>query len=145
MSTTAARLKGPTAGDGVDYQALARFRRALRAYLQVSDIAARSAGLTPAQHQLLLAIKGTESGQSPTIAQVADWLKLRHHSAVELVDRAVAAGLMVREADFSGGRYQRLVLSPQGEDKLAGLAAVHRQEIRRFKEEMFGVTSRLSL
>ena len=119
-----------------EYQALARFRRALRAFLHFSEQAARDAGLTPAQHQLLLAIKGAESGQAPTIAEVADSLKLRHHSAVELVDRAVAAGLTLREADPHDARFQRLVLTEQGEEKLAELSAVHREELRRFKEQM---------
>ena len=119
-----------------DYQALARFRRALRAFLHFSEQAARAAGLTPAQHQLLLAVKGTESGQPPTIGEVADSLKLRHHSAVELVDRAVAAGLVVREADPDDARCQRLVLTAQGDEKLAGLSALHRHELRRFKDEM---------
>jgi DNA-binding MarR family transcriptional regulator len=119
-----------------DYQALARFRRSLRAFLHFSEQAARDAGLTPAQHQLLLAVKGTESGRPPTIGEVADSLKLRHHSAVELVDRAVAGGLVKRESDPRDARCQRLVLTTRGEEKLAGLSALHRQELRRFKAEM---------
>jgi DNA-binding MarR family transcriptional regulator len=119
-----------------EYQTLARFRRALRAFLYFSEEAARTAGLTPAHHQLLLAVKGAESAQPPTIAEVADALKVRHHSAVELVDRAVAAGLVTRKADPHDARYQRLVLTADGEEKLARLSAVHLQELRRFKEEM---------
>jgi DNA-binding MarR family transcriptional regulator len=119
-----------------DYQALARFRRALREFLHFSEQAAREAGLTPAQHQLLLAVKGTESGQPPTIGEIADSLKLRHHSAVELVDRAVAAALLMRAADPHDARLQRLVLTPEGEEKLARLSSAHRQELRRFKDEM---------
>jgi DNA-binding MarR family transcriptional regulator len=61
---------------------------------------------------------------------------VRHHSAVELVDRAVAAGLVLREADPHDARYQRLVLTSGGDEKLARLSAVHRQELRRFKEQM---------
>ncbi len=119
-----------------DYQALARFRRALREFLHFSEQAARAAGMTPAQHQLLLAVKGTESGQPPTIGDVADSLKLRHHSAVELVDRAVAAGLVIRTADPDDARVQRLVLTAHGEDQLARLSTAHRKELLRFKEEM---------
>ena len=119
-----------------EYQALARFRRALRAFLRFSEEAARAAGLTPAQHQLLLAVKGAEAGQAPTIAEIADSLQVRHHSAVELVDRAVAAGIVTREADPHDARYQRLVLTADGEEKLARLSAAHRQELRRFKQEM---------
>lgn len=127
-----------------DYQTLARFRRALRAFLRFSEEAARGAGLTPAQHQLLLAIKGAESGQPPTIAEIADSLKVRHHSAVELVDRAVAAGFVLREADPHDARYQRLVLTAEGEEKLARLSVAHREELRRFREQMSMLESLMS-
>jgi DNA-binding MarR family transcriptional regulator len=118
-----------------DYRALAAFRRALRAFLHFSEEAARAEGLTPTQHQLLLAIKGSVSPEPPTIGEVADALKLRHHSAVELVDRAVSAGLVARRADRRDGRYQRVVLTTLGDQKLAALSALHREELRRFKEE----------
>lgn len=118
-----------------EYRALTRFRHALRSFLHFSEEAARQAGLTPAQHQLLLTIKGNEAGP-PTIGEAAEWLKLRHHSAVELVDRAAAAGLVERVADSSDARIQRLFLTPLGEDMLAGLSALHREELRRFRDEM---------
>ena len=119
-----------------EYRALARFRRALRAFLHISEEAARAAGVTPAQHQLLLAIKGAESDQPPTISDVADSLKLRHHSAVELVDRATAAGLVDRMSDVEDARRQRLVLTAVGAKKLAELSALLRDEVHRFKDEM---------
>jgi DNA-binding MarR family transcriptional regulator len=91
--------------------------------------------VTPAQHQLLLATKGTESGCPPTIGELADSLKLRHHSAVELVDRATGAGLVRRQPDPDDARCQRVALTTLGEEKLAVLSAWHREELRRFKEE----------
>jgi DNA-binding MarR family transcriptional regulator len=93
-------------------------------------------GLTPAQHQLLLAIKGTDGDRAPTIREIADSLRLQHHSVVELVDRAVAAGLLERRTDPGDARCQRLVATRRGEDKLAKLAGLHRDELRRFREEM---------
>ncbi len=119
-----------------EYQALARFRRAFRGFLHFSETAARAAGMTPAQHQLLLAVKGFESGESPSIGEIADSLKLRHHSTVELVDRAVAAGLVERRPDPLDARCQRILLTANGEEKLARLSALHREEVRRFREEM---------
>ncbi|MDQ2725713.1 MAG: MarR family winged helix-turn-helix transcriptional regulator [Actinomycetota bacterium] len=118
-----------------DYQALAAFRRSLRAFLHFSEQAARAEGLTSTQHQLLLAVKGVPTSQLPTIADVAESLKLRHHSAVELVDRAVAAGLVERRADPDDGRRQRVALTPLGERKLASLSALHRHELQRFKQD----------
>jgi len=126
-----------------DFRSLAGFRRSLRAFLHFSEEAARAAGLTPAQHQLLLAVKGAESDRSPSIGEIAEWLKLRHHSAVELVDRAVAAGLVSRRSDDEDGRCQRVVLTAVGQEKLAGLSALHRTELRRFREEIIGHLSAL--
>lgn len=132
LSPTPTDTSAVTAGD---YKALAAFRRSLRAFLHFSEEAARAAGLTPNQHQLLLAVKGSVSPEPPTIGEVADALKLRHHSAVELVDRAVSSGLVARRPDPRDGRYQRVVLTAIGDQKLAALSALHREELRRFKAE----------
>jgi hypothetical protein len=77
----------------VDYASLLAFRTGLRRFLHWSEEQAREAGLTPAQHQLLLAVKGRQGDQPPTVGDLADYLLLRHHSTVELIDRAEAAGL----------------------------------------------------
>jgi DNA-binding MarR family transcriptional regulator len=120
-----------------DYESLARFRHGLRAFLHFSEEAARAEGVTPAQHQLLLAVKGMRPGEAPTVGEIAGWLLLRHHSAVELVDRATAAGLLIRVADPDDARCQRLHLTALGEDKLARLSELHREELRRLREETF--------
>jgi DNA-binding MarR family transcriptional regulator len=109
-----------------EYHVLARFRRALRVFMRFSEDAARGAALTPSQHQLMLAIRGFPD----------DWLQLRHHSAVELVDRAVDAGLIERHTDDQDRRRQRLVLTARGARALGGLSVAHREELRRFREEM---------
>ena len=118
-----------------EYRALAEFRRALRSFLHFSEEAVKAAGLTPSQHQLLLAIRGAEGGHAPTIGEVAESLKLRHHSVVALVDRAEAAGLVVRVADPDDLRRQRLSLTKLGLARLEALSTLHRQELRRFREE----------
>lgn len=118
-----------------EYRALAQFRRALRSFVHFSEQAARAAGLTPAQHQLLLAVRGTDGDEPPTIGEIADSLKLRHHSAVELVDRAESAGLLKRVPDPSDHRRQRLVLTKRGAERLDALSTLHRAELRRFRED----------
>lgn len=118
-----------------DYRTLAEFRFALRVFLRFSEDAARSAGLTPNQHQLLLAVRGAPDGP-PTITEVADRLQLRHNSTVELVDRAEAAGLVQRRADPEDRRQQRLSCTRRGERILESLSVAHRDELRRFREEM---------
>jgi DNA-binding MarR family transcriptional regulator len=113
-----------------DFQNLLAFRTSLRRFLHWSRTQAQAAGLTPAQHQLLVAIKGHSSGQEPTIGDLAGYLLLRHHSAVELVDRAVAAGLVERRSDAEDGRVTRVRLTADGEARLNKLAPAHLNELR---------------
>ena len=107
------------------------FRVELRRFLHWSGAEAAAVGLTPTQHQLLLAIRGHPDKSGPTITDVAGYLLIRHHSAVELVDRAEAAGLVERRPDAQDLRVVRLVLTPAGADKLARLSVLHVEELRR--------------
>jgi DNA-binding MarR family transcriptional regulator len=118
-----------------EYRVLARFRFALRVFMRFSEDAARGAGITPSQHQLLLAVRGFPEG-APAITDIAESLQLRHHSTVELIDRAVDAGLLRRTTDTEDRRRQRLTLTAKGAASLASLSAAHREELRRFREEM---------
>jgi DNA-binding MarR family transcriptional regulator len=113
-----------------DYENLLAFRTSLRRFLHWSETQARSAGLTPAQHQLMLAVKGHPGAQGPTIGDLAGYLMLRHHSTVELVDRAEAAGLVGRRGDDGDGRVTRVRLTGEGEARLASLAQAHLDELR---------------
>jgi DNA-binding MarR family transcriptional regulator len=126
-----------------DYEALATFRHALRVFERFSEEAARAAGLTPNHHQLILAIKGFAGDDGPTVGDLAELLQLKHHSAVELVQRASAAGLVEASADAHDGRRQRLAVTPTGEEKLASLSLLHRDELRRFRLEMNDVLREL--
>ena len=113
-----------------DYENLLAFRSSLRRFLHWSESQARAAGLTPAQHQLMLAVKGHPGAQGPTISDLAGYLMLRHHSTVELVDRAEAAGLVERWGDDDDGRVTRVRLTSEGEARLASLAQAHLDELR---------------
>lgn len=113
-----------------DFENLLAFRTGLRRFLHWSQTQARTVGLTPAQHQLLVAIKGHPGGQDPTISDLAEYLLLRHHSVVELVDRAAIAGVVTRRRDAEDGRLTRVVLTPDGEARLARLGPAHLDELR---------------
>ena len=126
-----------------DYRLLARFRHALRAFLRFSEQAARDAGLTPAEHQLLLAVKGHPSGAPAPLSDVAEMLQLKRHSVVELVDRAAANGLLTRRADPEDRRRALLELTHEGEACLRDLSVLHRAELRRFDLEMREVLGEL--
>ncbi|MES1240789.1 MAG: MarR family transcriptional regulator [Acidobacteriota bacterium] len=119
-----------------DYRRLLQFRTGLRRFLHWSAQEAESAGLTPAQHQLLLAIRGHEDSRGPTIGDVAAYLFLRHHSAVGLVDRAESAGLVERTEDQEDRRVVRLRLTDKGWAALAALSQLHLEELKRLAPEM---------
>jgi DNA-binding MarR family transcriptional regulator len=117
--------------EDADYRRLLQFRTGLRRFLHWSEEQAEKAGLTPAQHQLLLAVRGHDGEQGPPIGDVAGYLLLRHHSAVGLVDRAVKAGLVERHEDAGDRRVVRLRLTPLGAGTLQQLSAAHLEEIQR--------------
>ena len=113
-----------------EYEELLRFRTALRRFLRWSEEQARAADLTPAQHQLLLAIKGHPGDTAPTVGELADYLVTRHHSVVELIDRAVDAGVVERRRNDEDGRVVHLVLTPLGEERIEKLSALALDELR---------------
>lgn len=115
----------------LDFQALLEFRTALRRFNHWSEQQAKEVGLTHAQHQLLLAVKGHPGSQAPTIGDVADYLLLRHHSAVELINRAQAGGLIERQRDATDGRIVRLRLTRKGEECIEKLTALHVSELQQ--------------
>jgi DNA-binding MarR family transcriptional regulator len=117
--------------EDADYRRLLQFRTDLRRFLHWSEEQAEKAGLTPAQHQLLLAVRGHDGEQGPTIGDVAGYLMLRHHSAVGLVDRAAKAGMIERQEDAGDRRVVRLRLTPLGLSTLQQLSALHLEEIQR--------------
>jgi len=116
-------------GSTPDFAALLAFRTSLRRFNRWSEGQARAVGLTHAQHQLLLAIKGHDDDRGPTIGEAAAYLLLRHHSAVELVNRAQAGGLVERSRDESDARVVRLKLTPLGEQRIMQLTQLHIDEL----------------
>jgi DNA-binding MarR family transcriptional regulator len=119
-----------------DYERLLAFRTGLRRFLSWSGQQAEAAGVTPAQHQLLLAVRGHPDPRGPTIGEIAGYLLVRHHSAVELIDRAVAAGLVIRRADSEDGRTVRIALTAEGRERLERLAAAHLEELDRMTSQL---------
>lgn len=127
--------------DDADFARLLDFRDGLRRFLRWSDDQAKSVGLTGAQHQLLLAVRG--HGSPPSIGDVAEHLLLRHHSAVELVDRAGSAGLIERFDDPDDQRVVRLRLTRTGAEKVEALSAAHIEELSRTRARMTSLWSDL--
>jgi DNA-binding MarR family transcriptional regulator len=112
-----------------DYDALAQFRQAVRRYLAFAEAGAQSVGLTSQQHQALLAIKARSAKQPMSIGDLAAELLVKHHSAVELVDRLERAGFAVRTADTQDRRKVLVALTAPGEAVLAALSANNLREL----------------
>lgn len=114
-----------------DYAALAQFRYQIRSFLAFSETAAQDQGLTPQQHQALLGIKGFVHPQPATVGDIARFLLIRHHSAVELLNRMAKVGLISKVADPEDARRVHLKLTGKGEQKLRALSRRNLEELRR--------------
>jgi DNA-binding MarR family transcriptional regulator len=126
-----AQVPRPGALTKQDFEALARFRSGIRHYLRFSEETVRDHGVTPQHYQLLLALKGFPNREWATVRELSDRLQLRHHSVVELVNRAQARGLVDRGPHPGDARMVRVQLTEDGEQTLAHLSALHRDELRR--------------
>jgi DNA-binding MarR family transcriptional regulator len=112
------------------YRRLAEFRYRIRQFLHMSEEAARSKGIEPHQHQVLLAIKGLPDGSRPTVRTLSERLCLRHHSTVELIDRLVEQGAVARRHSEKDRREVLIELTPHGEELLHELSVLLWQELR---------------
>ena len=123
-----------------DFEELLAFRTELRRFLRWSEGQAKAAGLTPAQHQLLLAVRGHPDDRGPTVGDIADYLLLRPHSVVGLLDRAEAAGLVTRNRVDEDGRVVRVALTSLAKERLNRLTALHMDELSRLTPSLNRLT-----
>lgn len=125
-----------------DYRRLASFRHALRRFLRFSEAAAAQQGLTPQQHQALLAIRAAGGGRL-SVGGLAEQLQIRPNSAVGLASRLAALGLMRREAGRGDQRHVLLVLTPAADALLERLSLAHRKELRRLSPSLRALLAEL--
>ena len=126
-----------------DYEMLASFRFTLRKFLAFSETAARRDGLTPRQHQALLGIRSMQTRGTASISDLASFLILQHNSTVELVDRLVASGLVLRSTDPDDGRRVLLEVTNLGEKLLANLSYTHLDELELIGPELRRLLARI--
>jgi len=124
--------KAATSGGAatVDYETLARFRYELRRFLAFSEIEANRSGLSTQQYQALMAIRGFSTREPVSVGDLARYMLIRHHTAVELVDRMVRLKIVSRSTDPSDGRRVLLALTKEGERRLRRLYQIHVHELR---------------
>ncbi|MBN9616473.1 MAG: MarR family transcriptional regulator [Acidobacteriales bacterium] len=118
---------------------LAWFRYNLRKFLRFSEKAARQCGVTPQQHQLMLGIAGYTGRGSATVSELAEFLQERHNSVVGLVERAAQRGLVNKEHDTSDRRFVLVSLTSLGEDILARLTELHKEEVQAAQQALLKV------
>ena len=114
-----------------EYEALAEFRYALRQFVGFSEAEARSVGLTARQHQALLAIRGFPGREAVTVGELAERLHIQPNSAVGLVNRLTAEGLVDRGEQAGDRRRVFVSLTAHGQSLLERLSSAHRSELRR--------------
>src|SRR3989442_5975933 len=105
-----------------EYRALAELRYLIRKFVGEGDAVARAAGLEPQQYLLLLALRGLPEGVEATIRTLAARLALKHHSAVELIDRLETHGYVRRSRNRDDRRRGLVALLPRGEKVLQQVA-----------------------
>ncbi len=127
-----------------EYEMLAAFRYSLRQFLRFSESVVGEVGLTPQQHQALLAVRGFPSRERLTITELAERLQIKHNSAVGLVDRLASQHLMVRHTATADRRQVHVTLTAQGRRVLERLTALHKDEIRRVGPGLGALLQRLT-
>jgi DNA-binding MarR family transcriptional regulator len=125
-----------------DYRRLLAFRSELRDFLRWSEQTAHDAGLTPSLHQLLLVLRGHSNSPGPTIGQAAEELHIRHHSVVELAQRAQTAGLICRDRDPVDHRRIHLQLTQYGRQQLETMTRKHLPRIQTLADTLAHVLRR---
>jgi DNA-binding MarR family transcriptional regulator len=127
-----------------DYEALAELRYLGRKFLRFSkDWLRANAGLNPEQYEALLAMKASSSPKGLTISELSERLQVRHHSAVNIVDRLVESKLITRKPAETDRRQRNVELTPKGEKLIEKLASVHHKELRNRSGEMIQALERL--
>lgn len=125
-----------------DYELLAEFRYTLRTFLGFSEAAATRHGVSPQQYQALLAIEGFPGRNWVSIGELAEKIRIAHHSAVGLVNRMVAVGLVVRTPSQEDRRRVQVALTAQGLAVLEKLYRVHQEELRSVGPQLIGLLRR---
>jgi DNA-binding MarR family transcriptional regulator len=143
MAPMTSLLPRSRASARLDYQTLADLRYQLRRFLRIREVAARDAGIEPQQYLLLLQIKGLEGRGVPTVGVLAERLQIRHHSAVQLVNRLARRGMVERRRDRQDRREVVVYLCPAGERLLKRLARYSVDELTVEGPQLVGSLKRL--
>lgn len=128
--------------DDDDYRTLAAVRAELRSFAHFTEKVVQAAGLTPQQHQVLVALRAAEGGEL-TVGQLAETLLLKPHSVSGLVDRLQALALVERVPSRTDRRIVILRLTAKARELMSSLSRTHRDELRRIRPLLISLLSQL--
>ncbi len=137
-------MASPQVVSKTEYEILSEFRYALRRFIRFSEAAARQHGLTPQQHQALLAIKGFPGRDKITVGELAERLQIQHHSAVGLANRLEAQHLIKRSQAASDRRKVYVSLTSHGHAVIDRLSSLHQEELLRLMPQLRSLIKRIS-
>jgi DNA-binding MarR family transcriptional regulator len=115
-------------------EALSEFRFRLRSFLRFSEDAARDAGITVLQYQVLLHTQGFPGREWASVGEIAERLQAQPPGGVALVSRCEEAGLVKRKPSTVDRRLVEVHLLPKGRKVLAQLAQQHALELSHLAE-----------
>ena len=125
-----------------DYRTLAAVRAAIRGFAHFTERVVQNAGLTPQQHQVLVSLRASETGEI-SIGDLAKTLLLRQHSVSGLADRLEALGLVDRARSNEDRRVVVLRLTDKAKNLMSSLSLTHRDELRRIRPLLISLLSEL--
>jgi DNA-binding MarR family transcriptional regulator len=125
-----------------DYRTLAAVRAELRGFAHFTEQVVKNAGLTPQQHQVLVALRATDEGEMP-VGELAEALFLRPHSVSGLADRLEALGMVERVQRANDRRSIGLRLTGKARSLMSSLSRTHRDELRRIRPLLISLLSQL--
>ena len=135
MKRTSLSLETPLNRTGTLAQ-LAQFRYRIRCFLRFSERVARSCGVTPQQHQLMLGVAGYTGRGWATVSELAEFLQGRHNAVVGLVQRAEQRGLVRKVQSEQDRRFVKVHLTRKGS---AILDKISRQNLAELRELQFEI------
>ena len=127
---------GSLAAPSEPLRSLAWFRYRVRRFLRFTERVARSSGVTPQQHQLLLGVAGYTGRGWATISELAEFLQGRHNAVVGLVQRAAEAGLVRKVQGEKDRRYVKVHLTHKGFTILDKISRMNIAELRALQFEI---------
>ena len=125
-----------------DYKTLAAVRAELRGFAHFTESVTGNSGLTPQQHQILLALRAADNREL-TIGQLAETMFLKPHSVSGMADRLAAQGFVERVRSQEDRRSIGLRLTPKALQALASMGQAHKDELRRIRPLLISLLSQL--